>query len=172
MKIGIPREAAGERRVAMTPDVTRRLVEAGHDVVIAAGLGIHAGFADDAYADAGAEIGADPWSDADLVMVVGPPQPERAARVPVGAALVGFLDPFASEDLVATLARRRVTAFAMEAIPRTTLAQSMDALSSQASAAGYQAVLLAAAVSPRFFPMMITAAGTIPPAKLLSLIHI
>ena len=151
MRIGVPREATDERRVATTPGVARRLVEAGHEVAVATGLGSHVGFTDDAYLGAGARIGGEPWADADLVLVVGPPSPETAARLPEEAALVGFLDPFASGDLVTTLASRRITAFAMEAIPRTTLAQSMDALSSQASAAGYQAVLIAAAASPRFF---------------------
>ncbi len=169
MRIAVPREEVGENRVALTPPVVRRLIDSGHSVVVEPGLGRGAGFPDADYAEAGAEIGPDPWEGAELVLVVGPPTPERASRVPVDAALVGLLDPFASEDLIRILIERRITAFAMEAIPRTTLAQGMDALSSQASAAGYQAVLLAAAESPRIFPMMITAAGTIPPVKVLVL---
>lgn len=96
----------------------------------------------------------DPYRDAELVAVVGPPTPEQAARVPEQGTLVGFLDPFGAADLVRVLTDRRITSFAMEAIPRTTLAQSMDALSSQATAAGYHAVLLAAAATPRFYPML------------------
>lgn len=169
MRIAVTKEADGERRVAMTPLVARRLIERGHSIVVESGSGDAAGFPDRAYLDDGVEVSADPFEGADLILVVGPPTPELAVRIPEGAALVGFLDPFAAGDLVRTLADRRITAFAMEAIPRTTLAQGMDALSSQASAAGYHAVLLAATATPRFFPMMITAAGTIPPVKLLVL---
>ncbi|HEC08616.1 MAG TPA: Re/Si-specific NAD(P)(+) transhydrogenase subunit alpha [Acidimicrobiales bacterium] len=169
MRIAVPKEEAGERRVAMTPPVTRRLIDSGHSVVVEAGLGEAAGFPDSAYVEAGAEVSPTPCEGAELILVVGPPTPERAAHVPEDAALVGLLNPFASGELINLLTERRITAFAMEAIPRTTLAQGMDALSSQASAAGYQAVLLAAAESPRIFPMMITAAGTIPPVKVLVL---
>jgi len=169
VRIAIPREAADERRVAITPQVALRLIENGHSVVVEADLGHGAGFSDRAYLESGATVSASPCEGADLILVVGPPTPERATDIPEGAALVGFLDPFTSPDLVKTLADRRITAFAMEAIPRTTLAQGMDALSSQASAAGYHAVLLAATATPRIFPMMITAAGTIAPVKLLVL---
>ena len=106
---------------------------------------------------------------AEVVLVVGPPTAEQAQNIPEGAALIGFLDPFTSSELVKTLARRRITSFSMDAIPRTTLGQSMDALSSQATAAGYHAVLVAATATPRFFPMLTTAAGTIPPVKVLVL---
>ncbi len=169
MRIAVPREAPGERRVAMTPQVTRRLVASGHQMVVAAGIGGVSGFADEAYAAEGAEVETDPLDRAELTVVLGPPTAGLARRLPEGSVLAGFLDPFASGDLVAALVERRVTAFAMEALPRTTLAQSMDALSSQAAAAGYQAVLVAAAAAPRIFPMMITAAGTIAPVKLLVL---
>lgn len=138
-------------------------------VVVETGLGERAGFSDASYADEGAEVASDVFVDADVVLVVGPPTPTQATRYPEGTTLVGFLDPFASNDLVRTLTERHITAFAVEAIPRTTLAQGMDALSSQASAAGYHAVLLAATETPRIFPMMITAAGTIPPVRLLVL---
>jgi len=169
VRITGPKEADGERRVAVTPKIARRLIESGHSVVVESGLGEAAGFPDRAYLDEGVVVSADPLEGADLILVVGPPPPALAARIREGAALVGFLDPFAADDLIKTLRDRRITAFAMEAIPRTTLAQSMDALSSQASAAGYHAVLLAATATPRFFPMMITAAGTIPPVRLLVL---
>jgi len=163
------READGERRIALTPAVVRRLVDAGHVVAIQEGAGEPANFPDEHFSEAGAEVLTDPLPAADLILVVGPPSAGAAATFPEGCTLVGFLDPFGSAELIRVLAERRITAFAMEAIPRTTLAQSMDALSSQASAAGYHAVLLAAAATPRFFPLLMTAAGTLPPVKLLVL---
>lgn len=169
MKIAVPAEGPGERRVAITPQVAVRLMEARHSIAIEAGAGMSAGFSDEVYRDAGVAVTENPYADADLVAVVGPPAPREAQRIPEDKALVGFLDPFDAVDLVKVLTSRRITAFAMESIPRTTLAQSMDALSSQATAAGYHAVLMAAAATPRFFPMLTTAAGTIPPAKLLVL---
>ena len=169
MRIAVPAESDGERRVALTPQAVRRLIGDGHAVVVEAGLGERSSFSDSDYRDAGAEVTPDVFAAADVILVVGPPTVDRAARYPEGVTLVGFLDPFATTDLVRTLTDRRITAFAVEAIPRTTLAQGMDALSSQASAAGYHAVLLAATETPRIFPMMITAAGTIPPVKLLVL---
>ena len=155
--------------MAVTPQAALRLVEDRHTVTVQSGLGTRAGFTDQAYRDAGATVTDNPYPSVEVVLVVGPPTAEQAQLVPEGAALIGFLDPFTSVELVKTLARRRITAFSMEAIPRTTLAQSMDALSSQATAAGYHAVLVAAAATPRFFPMLTTAAGTIPPVKLLVL---
>ena len=169
MRIAVPCEGAGERRVAITPQVVTRLIEAGHGVVVETGAGVEAGFSDDEYRELGASVSDDPYPGSEVIAVVGPPSPEMAARLPERSALVGFLDPFTALDLVAVLAERRITSFAMEAIPRTTLAQSMDALSSQATAAGYHAVLMAATETPRFFPMLTTAAGTIPPVKLLVL---
>jgi proton-translocating NAD(P)+ transhydrogenase subunit alpha len=169
MRIVVPKEAEGERRVAMTPQVALRLIEDRHTVVIESGAGERAGFEDDDYRGAGVEVSHMPYEGADLVLVVGPPTPEQATLIPSGAALLGFLDPFASADLVKVLTERNITGFAVEAIPRTTLAQGMDALSSQATAAGYHAVLLAATATPRFFPMLTTAAGTVPPVKLLVL---
>lgn len=169
MKIAAAKEAAGEPRVALTPQVARRLVEAGHEVAVEPGLGDLAGLSDAAYAEAGAEAVAAPLQGAEMALVVGPPSAELAGALPEGGALIGFLDPFSPSELIDTLRDRRITAFAVEAIPRTTLAQSMDALSSQATAAGYHAVLLAASESPRIFPMLTTAAGTIPPVKALIL---
>lgn len=153
----------------MTPQVVVRVTEERHSVVVESGAGQRAGFSDEAYGEVGAEVTTDPYPGAELVVLVGPPSVEQAMSFPEGCALVGFLDPFIATDLVSVLIRRRITSFAMEAIPRTTLAQTMDALSSQATAAGYHAVLLAAAATPRFFPMLTTAAGTIPPVKLLVL---
>ncbi len=168
MRIGVPREGEGERRVALTPQVVKRL-GAKHDVFVESGAGERAGFTDDAYTEAGATVIDAVLEGIDLTLVVGPPPPELAERMPAGSSLVGFLDPFNTVALIQALADHRITSFAVEAIPRTTLAQSMDALSSQASAAGYHAVLMAAAATPRIFPMMITAAGTVPPVKVLVL---
>lgn len=171
MRIAVPAERPGERRVAITPPVMLRLVEDRHGVVVESGAGENAGFSDDDYRDAGAEVIPDVYTDADadVFVFVGPPTLDQVSRIPEGRVAIGFLDPFGSTDLIRALADRHITAFAMEAIPRTTLAQSMDALSSQATAAGYHAVLLAAVTSRRFFPMLTTAAGTIPPVKLLVL---
>jgi NAD(P) transhydrogenase subunit alpha len=169
MRIAVLKEASSERRVAMTPQVAVRLIEDRHSVVIEPGAGEDAGFEDTDYRNDGVEVSTNPCDGADLVLVVGPPTPDQAWRISEGTALLGFLDPFASEDLVRVLTERHITAFAVEAIPRTTLAQSMDALSSQATAAGYHAVLLAATATPRFFPMLTTAAGTVPPVKVLIL---
>lgn len=170
MLIVVPAETAPERRVALTPAVVTRLTEQRHRVVVETGAGARAGLSDDRYREAGATVTPDPFAEgADLVLVVGPPSLELIGRIPHGAALLGFIDPFGSRELMDAVTARRITAFAVEAIPRTTLAQSMDALSSQATAAGYAAVLAAAHASSRIFPMLTTAAGTIPPVKLLVL---
>jgi NAD(P) transhydrogenase subunit alpha len=168
MKLGIPKEtAAGERRVAVVPQVARRLVASGHEVVVESGAGIGALIPDTAYADAGATIG-DPWS-ADLIAKVAPPSDAEIGRLGESSILVGFLAPRSNPEIVAKLKDAGVTAFAMEAVPRISRAQSMDALSSQANVAGYKAALLGAEHSTRFFPMLMTAAGTVPPAKVLVL---
>jgi H+-translocating NAD(P) transhydrogenase subunit alpha len=169
MRIAVPAEGPGERRVAMTPQVALRLIEERHEIVVGSSAGSAAGFSDRAYVDAGAEVTESPLAGAELTVVVGPPEPDLVVGVPEGSVLIGFLDPFQADELIPVLIERRITALAMESIPRTTLAQSMDALSSQATAAGYFAVLLAAVETPRFFPMLTTAAGTIPPVKLLVL---
>ena len=169
MRIAIPSESSEERRVGLTPQVAGRLIQDGHQVAVEPGAGDGADFTDADYEEAGATLAVDPYDGAVVVVVVGPPKPEQAALIPSGAVLVGFLDPFSNAELVRVLAKREITSFSMEAIPRTTLAQSMDALSSQATAAGYHAALLAATATPRFFPMLTTAAGTIPPVKALVL---
>lgn len=169
MRIAVPAEPGGERRVAVTPQVLVRLVEHRHQVVVETGAGEGAGFTDDQYRADGAEVTSDPYTGADIVLLVGPPSIEQLMRVPEGGTVIGFLDPFTTPERVRTLTERKITSFAMEAIPRSTVAQSMDALSSQATAAGYAAVLAAASASPRIFPMLTTAAGTIPPAKVLVL---
>lgn len=170
MRIGVPVEtAAGETRVAATPETVKKLVAQGHAVYVQAGAGLAASATDDAYVAAGAEIvdGAAALG-ADLVLKVQAPNPAELALMKRGTALVGMLNPFDKEGLQ-RLADAGLTAFALEAAPRTTRAQSMDVLSSQANVAGYKAVLLAATVYQRFFPMLMTAAGTIKAARVVVL---
>jgi NAD(P) transhydrogenase subunit alpha len=168
MRVGIPRETApGETRVALVPDVIARLD--GIDAAVERGAGAAAGFEDDAYAEAGATLVDDAWRDVDAVAKVAKPSREEIAKLREGQVLVAFLQPLTDREGVEQLAARGVVAFAMESIPRTTRAQAMDALSSQATVSGYKAVLLAADRLPRFFPMLTTAAGTIAPAKALVL---
>ena len=153
--------------MALAPDAVRALVQAKLEVAVQAGAGAAAGFDDASYTAAGARIvpGAEAALGADLVLKVAPPSDAELARLRAGAALIGFLRPFDAPQLARALAERRVTAFAMELMPRITRAQSMDALSSQANLAGYRAVLLAAGSLPRIFPMIVTAAGTIQAAR-------
>ncbi|MGA3361377.1 MAG: Re/Si-specific NAD(P)(+) transhydrogenase subunit alpha [Solirubrobacteraceae bacterium] len=172
MLIGVPTETAqGERRVALVPEVVRKLVARGAEVIVQSGAGHAASFTDAAYEAAGASIsatGAEVWR-APLVVKVAPPSDAEVARLSPGAVLIGFLNPLGSARATRALAAAGVTAFAMEAIPRISRAQGMDALSSQSNVAGYRAALLGAGYSGRFFPMLMTAAGTIPPAKVLVL---
>jgi NAD(P) transhydrogenase subunit alpha len=166
MNVGVARETtAGERRVAVVPETVGKLVAAGFQVTVEPGAGTAASFPDDAYRDAGATL-ASPW-EADVLVKVRKPDAAEAARLRSGQILIGYLDPLADPDSVAALGSSGVIAFAMESIPRITRAQSMDALSSQATVGGYKAALLAAENLPRFFPMLMTAAGTVPPAKVL-----
>jgi H+-translocating NAD(P) transhydrogenase subunit alpha len=166
MRVGVARETApGERRVALVPETAGKLAAAGFDVVVEAGAGEAASFPDDFYADAGVSLG-DAWS-ADLLAKVRKPSDLELARLHDGQLLIGFLEPLSDPAGVERLGARGVTAFAMESIPRITRAQPMDALSSQATVGGYKAALLAAEHLPRFFPMLMTAAGTVPPAKVL-----
>ena len=165
MRIRVHRETRpGERRVALVPKGVRTLVDGGHTVVIGPETGAPAGFSDGEYRDAGAEISDD--RTCDLLVAVGP---ITAAEADGAARVIAFLDPLGSPDRIRGFADAEIDAYAMEFVPRTTLAQSMDALSSQATVAGYEAVLIAAMASPRFFPMMMTAAGTIRPARVLVL---
>ncbi|GBG35698.1 Re/Si-specific NAD(P)(+) transhydrogenase subunit alpha [Mycobacterium montefiorense] len=166
--IGVPREiAAGESRVALVPGVVERLRAAGHHLVVETGAGEGALIRDEDYLRAGAVIG-DPWS-ADVVVKVNPPTEMEIGRLKQGAHLIGFLAPRTRPEVSDQLRRAGVTGFAMEAVPRISRAQTMDALSSQANVAGYKAVLCAAQCSTRFFPMMTTAAGTVKPATVLVL---
>jgi proton-translocating NAD(P)+ transhydrogenase subunit alpha len=173
MHIGVPKEtSAGERRVALVPESAKKLIQAGYTIAVEAGAGDAAGFSDSAYRDAGAAIETDPAAvlGADIVLKVNPPAGPGAARDEVGwmrpgAIYVGSLMPLRNLAAVQALASRRVTAFSTDAIPRTTRAQSMDTLSSMANIAGYKGVLLAAVGLNKYFPMFMTAAGTVPPAK-------
>ena len=166
MKVGVVRETApGERRVALVPETAGKLVAAGFEVVVEPNAGAAASFPDEAYREAGATL-ASPW-DADVVVKVRKPDESEIARLRDGQLLIAFLDPLADPDGIARLDAKGVVAFAMESIPRITRAQPMDALSSQATVGGYKSALLAAEYLPRFFPMLMTAAGTVPPAKVL-----
>jgi NAD(P) transhydrogenase subunit alpha len=168
MRIGVPKETAqDERRVALVPEVVRKLTGAGHEVVVEAGAGEHALIPDALFTDAGATIG-DPYA-ADVLVRVAVPSEEEVARLHSGQILIGFLAPLTKPELKDRLRSAGVQALAMESIPRISRAQSMDALSSQANVGGYKAALLGAEHSTRFYPMLMTAAGTIPPAKVLVL---
>ncbi|MCY4087795.1 MAG: Re/Si-specific NAD(P)(+) transhydrogenase subunit alpha [Actinomycetia bacterium] len=170
MIVGVGRETAqGERRVAIVPETVVRLEPLGIEVVVEAGAGAAAGLLDQAYAEAGARVlaAADLDREADLVVRIQKPTPAEVERLRSGQGLIGFLQPLIDPDVTRAVAERGVTAFSMDAIPRISRSQSMDALSSQATVSGYKAVLLAAGHSTKFFPMLTTAAGTIPPAKVL-----
>jgi NAD(P) transhydrogenase subunit alpha len=170
MRIGVPKErAAGERRVALVPELAGRLVASGFEVLVERGAGEAASFPDAAYDEAGTRIVDDVYAEADVVAKVQGPSEDEVARLSEGQVLVGFLQPLTDPEGVARLAARGVTAFAMESIPRITRAQQMDALSSQATVSGYKATLIAAERLPKFFPMLMTAAGTVAPAKVLVL---
>ncbi|MBR9991174.1 MAG: Re/Si-specific NAD(P)(+) transhydrogenase subunit alpha [Gemmatimonadetes bacterium] len=173
MKIAVPKEAGqGERRVALVPESAARLVKAGMAVAVEDGAGSEAGFDNDAYESAGATIVGTRQgllSDADLVLSVRQLPDVDIPVLKNGAAQIGMLRPLTSPEHVNLLARAGVSALAMELVPRITRAQKMDSLSSQATAAGYKAVLLAAAGHGKFFPMLMTAAGTVPPARVLVL---
>ncbi|AOW93081.1 NAD(P) transhydrogenase subunit alpha [Rhodococcus sp. WMMA185] len=166
--VGVPRESnEGERRVALVPKIVAALIGKGVEVVVEPGAGLGALIPDDLYVAAGAKI-ADPWS-ADVLVKVAPPSDAEVARLHAGQTLIGFLAPRSQDNQLAALKSAGVQAFAVEAIPRISRAQVMDALSSQANVSGYKAVLLAASVSTRFFPMLTTAAGTVKPATVLVL---
>jgi H+-translocating NAD(P) transhydrogenase subunit alpha len=171
MKIAVPKErASGERRVALVPEIVAKFVKGGHTLTVERGAGASAGYTDAAYEAAGAKIAPDAqaaYADADLIVRVAKPTDAELDGIRRGAALVGFLAPLGDPRSVERYAERGITALSMDAIPRTTKAQTMDALSSQANIAGYKAALLAADHLPKFFPMLTTAAGTVPPAKAL-----
>ena len=171
MKVAIPKErAADERRVALTPDTAAKLIAASLEVSVESGAGDGAYILDGAYEKAGAKVVSGAGAllkDADAVLKVQAPEPGEVDQLKSGSVLISFLQPATQADIVRALAKRGVTAFSLELLPRISRAQSMDALSSQASAAGYKAVLMAAGRLGKFFPMMMTAAGTVAPARVL-----
>lgn len=173
MKIALVKEIeVGENRVALIPDTVARLVKQGLEIWVENGAGEASFFSDRAYEEAGATLVSDPgklWAEADVIVKVGIPKDDEINQMREGSTLISFLSPLGKPEVAQKLANRKVTAFSMELIPRTSRAQSMDALSSQAGVAGYKAVLIAAAALPKFFPMLTTAAGTIKPSKVFIL---
>ncbi len=169
MRIAVPREAApGERRVALVPESSKKLIQAGYEIAIESGAGAEAGFGDPAYREVGAAVEPDRAAlvgSADMMLKVGPPARDEVGWLKAGTIYLGSLMPLRNSAAVRALAEQRVTAFSTDAIPRTTRAQSMDTLSSMANIAGYKGVLLAAGELNKYFPMLMTAAGMVPPAK-------
>jgi H+-translocating NAD(P) transhydrogenase subunit alpha len=172
VQIGVPKETAeGERRVALVPDVVRKLTGQGQDVLVEQGAGAGALIPDEQYEDAGARLvpGAGEAFGGEMVVKVAPPSPEEIARLDADKVLIGFLSPLTNSAAIRAIAQTGATSFALESVPRISRAQSMDALSSQANIAGYRAALIGAQELGRFFPMLMTAAGTIRPATVLVL---
>lgn len=170
MRVAVPKEIKpGEKRVALVPDVINKFTKLGYEVIIESGAGIHAQATDLDYEDAGAKVSSEVLKDADVVLSVQPLTPSQAANLKSGAVTISFLSPTNSVENIEALAKAGVTAFSMELVPRISRAQSMDALTSQALCAGYKAALVGAELSPRFFPLLMTAAGTVTPAQVLVL---
>jgi NAD(P) transhydrogenase subunit alpha len=171
MKVCVPKEIReGEKRVALVPDVISKLTKLGYEVVIESGAGVHSQASDDLYRSAGASVlSGDVLSSADVVLSVQPLTPAQMGTLKKGAVTISFLSPTMSVDSIDAAASAGVTAFSLELVPRISRAQSMDALSSQALCAGYRAALVGAELSPRFFPLLMTAAGTVTPAQVLVL---
>jgi H+-translocating NAD(P) transhydrogenase subunit alpha len=165
MIVSVPKESApGERRVALVPDLVPRLTKAGLQVIVESGAGAAAGFLDSAYVAAGARIEPEVFDKGDILLKVQPPTTVEVQKMKADATLIGFLQPYTSTIEIQALAAGRITAFSMELMPRITRAQPMDALSAMSTVAGYKAVLLAASSLPKFFPLLMTAAGTVTPA--------
>jgi NAD(P) transhydrogenase subunit alpha len=171
MRVAVPLEIRdGEKRVALVPDIINKLTRLGLDVLIESGAGIHAQATDADYASAGATIAkGEVLSDADVVLSVQPLTPSQMSKLKKGAITISFLSPVTAVDSIEAAVSAGVTAFSLELVPRISRAQSMDALTSQALCAGYRAVLVGAEMSPRFFPLLMTAAGTVTPAQVLVL---
>jgi NAD(P) transhydrogenase subunit alpha len=166
MIVAVPKEkVAGEHRVALVPELVSRLAKAGLEIIVESGAGQTAGFLDSSYLEKGARVASDALAAADILLKVQPPTIEEIGAIKEGATLVGFLQPYSNRENIQALATRRITAFAMELMPRITRAQSMDALSAMSTVAGYKAVLMAANRLPKLFPLLMTAAGTITPAR-------
>ncbi|MFY8002218.1 MAG: NAD(P) transhydrogenase subunit alpha, partial [Candidatus Nanopelagicaceae bacterium] len=175
MRVVVPAESkAGEKRVALLPDIISKLTKAGLSVSIESGAGIHAGASDESYIEQGATIfsASDQRKElagADVILSVQPLSPDQASNLKNGAITISFLSNVSAKESIDALAKSGATAFSLEALPRISRAQSMDALTSQALCAGYKAALVAAELSPRFFPLLMTAAGTVTPANVLVL---
>jgi len=171
MRVAVPREIRdGEKRVALVPDIINKLIKLGYDVVIESGAGVHAQATDDLFTAAGATVkSGNVISDADVVLCVTSLTPAQISSLKKGAVTISFLSPVTAVDSVDAAVTAGVTAFSLELVPRISRAQSMDALTSQALCAGYRAALVGAELSPRFFPMLMTAAGTVTPAQVLVL---
>jgi len=164
--VGIPKETVpDERRVALVPDLVAKLTNSGVEVLVQTGAGLAAGFSDSSYEEKGARLERDVFATADVLLKVQPPATDEIARMKEGATLIGFLQPYSNSTGIKALAARRITSFSMELMPRITRAQPMDALSAMSTVAGYKAVLIAAARLPKFFPLLMTAAGTVTPAR-------
>ena len=171
MRIAVPKEIReGEKRVALVPDIINKLTRLGYEVSIESGAGIHSQAMDDDFKSAGASVvNGDVLKDADVVLSVSPLTPAQMSSLKKGALTISFLSPVTAVDSIEAAASAGVTAFSLELVPRISRAQSMDALTSQALCAGYRAVLVGAEMSPRFFPLLMTAAGTVTPAQVLVL---
>ncbi len=171
MRIAVPKEIReGEKRVALVPDIINKLTRLGYDVSIESGAGTHSQATDEDFKRAGASVvNGDVLKDADVVLSVSPLTPAQMSSLKKGALTISFLSPVTAVDSIEAAASAGVTAFSLELVPRISRAQSMDALTSQALCAGYRAVLVGAEMSPRFFPLLMTAAGTVTPAQVLVL---
>lgn len=171
MRVAVPREIRdGEKRVALVPDIINKLIKLGYDVVIESGAGVHAQATDDLFTAAGATVkSGNVIGDADVVLCVTSLTPAQISSLKKGAVTISFLSPVTAVDSIEAAVTAGVTAFSLELVPRISRAQSMDALTSQALCAGYRAALVGAELSPRFFPMLMTAAGTVTPAQVLVL---
>ena len=166
MIVSVPKEMVpGEQRVALVPELVPRLTKAGVEVIVESGAGESAGFSDAAYAGKGARLEGEVFDKADLLIKVQPPTTSEIDRLKEGSILIGFLQPYTNTATMKALAAGKITAFSMELMPRITRAQPMDALSAMSTIAGYKAVLIAASRLPKFFPLLMTAAGTITPAR-------
>jgi NAD(P) transhydrogenase subunit alpha len=166
MIASVPKETApGERRVALVPELVSKLTAAGLEVHVQFGAGVEAGFRDKDYEEKGARLASDVFANADVLLKVRPPTADEIAKLKEASVLIGLLEPYTSEAQIRLLGARKVTSFAMELMPRIARAQPMDALSAMSTVAGYKAVLLAANGLSKFFPLLMTAAGTITPAR-------
>jgi NAD(P) transhydrogenase subunit alpha len=171
MRIAVPKEIKpGEKRVALVPDIISKLIKSGHEVVIESGAGVAAEYSDKQFIDAGAEIkSGDVLSNSDVILSVQPLTPSQIKSLKKGALTISFLSPVTASDSIEAAVSNSITSLSLELVPRISRAQSMDALTSQALCAGYKASLIAAELSPKFFPLLMTAAGTVTPAKVIVL---